>query len=102
MNGYDLQAWGYRELLKSTENEQEREELLRKARASEYLSSCTKQERFALFDSGAFNETAFHYLAIAAERVKLKSDDKDQLEKMFRKLLDMVSAAEAEELYNKQ
>ena len=101
MNSYKMVSDSYREYLETHPDisAEKKAEIERKIKILDYLEGCSKEDRFELFDSGAFQEIAKGYYLIAIENSQVSEETKSILRRELRTLFDTVTASEAEEYY---
>lgn len=105
MNGYQMTADSYRQLLESDKYPDiDREAIQHKIKALDFLATATEEERLELFNSSAFNDVVKGYLKMAVDNIELEEEEREEVRQKllneFRYLFDTVTAKQAEEYYN--
>lgn len=94
MNGFKLMSDSYREALAKGEVTQEEAE--KKCKAYDFLSTCSQDDFYNLFDSSAFNEIAKSYLRIAVKELisegKINEEQGKAIRNRFSVLFDEKQA----------
>lgn len=98
MNGYKMTADSYREFKKRDP----KIDVDSNIKTLDFLSTCTKEDIYNLFNSGAFNYICMGYVKNALNDFKELDDDmKDRITNHVRYKFDIVTAKEAEKYNNK-
>ena len=96
MNGYKLMAESYRKA--AEEGKISKEEAAKDCRVYDFLASCTQEDIFKLFDSGAFNEIAKSYMRIAVkeliEEEEIEEEQGREVRNRFSLLFSEKTASE--------
>lgn len=101
MNGYQMTADSYRQLLESDKSQDiDREAIQHKIKALDFLATATEEERLELFNSSAFNDVVKGYMKMAVDNMELDKETRQGLLNELRYLFDTVTADQAEAYYN--
>lgn len=101
MNGYQMTADSYRQLLESDKYpDLDREAIKHKIKALDFLATATEEERLELFNSSAFNDVVKGYIKMAVDNMELEDEVRQGLLNELRYLFDTVTADQAEDYYN--
>lgn len=97
MNGYSMTADAYREAKKRDP----RLDVDSNIKTLDFLATCTKEDIYNLFNSGAFNNIVMGYVKMALNDFKELDDDmKDRITNHVRYKFDTVTAEQAENYNN--
>ncbi len=99
MNGYKILEQTYRKAADTAQEQEERGNLLKKARVMEFLATCDEADRATIWDSGAMNDTLCNYAALACSELvmekKLTANQAEEIRGRIRALLEDVTAERA-------
>ena len=90
MNGYELMAESYKDLLKRGEIDKTTAE--KWIRIYEFLTSCDQDDICRLVDSSAFNDVIKAYVEIATKRADIDQDSKEKVYDQLHYLFEDMSA----------
>ena len=93
MNGYQIQAEAYRQVLAS-DQKVGREHLEKQVKIFDFLGSLDEEELCMVFDSGAFNEITKAYCRRAMNGVDISREQTNAVMEEMRWLFDTVGAAQ--------
>lgn len=100
MNGYKMTADGYRTLRGNSKLDQK--DVESNIKTLDFLATCTKEDIYNLFNSGAFNYICLGYVEMALNDFEELDDDiKDRIINHVQYKFDTVTAKEAEKYHNK-
>lgn len=94
MNGFEMQAYAYRQYLEKNPTNANREYLEKQIRVYDFLGSCSEEEICMLYDSGAFNDITRAYCKKAMTNMELSKKDVKTVDDEIYKLHDLLSASE--------
>lgn len=98
MNGYKVMAESYRKA--AEEGKISKEEAAKDCRIFDFLASCTQEDIFKLFDSGAFNEIAKSYMRIAVKELIEEEEIEEEQGRAVRNRFSLLfSEKTASEVY---
>lgn len=99
MNGYKMTADGYRKLLGNSKLDQA--DVESNIKTLDFLATCTKEDIYNLFNSGAFNYICLGYVEMAINDFEdLSEDMKDRIINHVLYKFDTVTAKQAENYHN--
>ena len=99
MNGYKMTADAYRTLRGN--NKVDQADVESNIKVLDFLSTCTEEDIYNLFNSTAFNNICMGYVKIALNDFKeLGEDMKDRITNHVRYKFDTVTAEQAENYNN--
>lgn len=99
MNGYKMTAEAYKKLRGN--NKVDQAEVESNIKVLDFLSTCTKEDIYNLFNSTAFNNICMGYVKVALNDFKeLDDDTKDRIINYVRYKFDTVTAEKAEKYSN--
>ena len=90
MNGYELMAESYKDLLKR--GEIDKTTAGKWIRIYEFLTSCDQDDICRLVDSSAFNDVIKAYVEIATKRADIDQDSKEKVYNQLHWLFKDISA----------
>lgn len=93
MNDFKMTADAYRQAKK----QDPRLDLGSEIKTLDFLSTCTKEDIYNLFNSAAFNYICLGYVKMALNDLDLDDDTKDRIINHVRYKFDTVTANQAEE-----
>lgn len=97
MNGYKMSADSYR-ILKKRDPKADVDSNIK---VLDFLTTCTQEDIYNLFNSSAFNHICLGYVEMALNDFKeLDDDTKDRIIKRVWAMFDDKSAKQAEKYYN--
>lgn len=106
MNGYQLMANSYKQLLAREETApEERKDLESHIKVFEFLASLTDAEKRIIFDSGAFNDVLKGYVSKAVDNITRDGNEPDSEDlkgiilREINCLLSEMSSDQAEQYY---
>lgn len=102
MNGYEMMADSYRNLLEQHPDEPQevKADLACKVKALDIMANCSDSERLALFDTSAFNDVVKGYVKLALDNTEIEEEQRKAIVNEVSYLFDVTTANEAEEYYN--
>lgn len=96
MNGYKMMSEAYRKA--AEEGKISQEEAAKDCRVYDFLATCSQEDIYKLFDSGAFNEIAKGYLRKALEELieegEIEEDQGSAVKRRFNLLFSEKTANE--------
>lgn len=95
MNGYQLQAEGYKQYLVKNPDVPNKESLERIVKVNKILGDCSQEEIYELYNSSAFNDLTKAYCKKALENVGIP---KEQIEAILSELYWLHDTLSAEEI----
>lgn len=98
MNGYKLLADSYRKLV--TEGELSNEEAASHIKTLDFLSTCSHEDIYHLFDSSAFNDIAANYFKVALHKAGIDDESSKRAISEYYDLLGNVDAQNISELFD--
>ena len=99
MNGYKMTADGYRKLLGNSKLDQA--DIESNIKTLDFLATCTEEDIYNLFNSGAFNYICMGYVEMALNDFEeLDDDTKDKIINRVWAMFDTANAKQAEKYHN--
>ena len=92
MNGYEMMADSYRQLVKQGKIDKETAD--REIRVYDFLSTCDSDDLCRMVDSSAFNDIIRAYLKMAVQRADIDEDAREKVVGQLRWLFDEKMAKE--------
>lgn len=92
MNGYEMMADSYRQLVKQGKIDKETAD--REIRVYDYLATCDSDDLCRMVDSSAFNDIIRAYLKMAVQSADIDEDAREKVVGQLRWLFDEKTAKE--------
>jgi len=92
MNGYEMMADSYRQLVKQGKIDKETAD--REIRVYDFLATCDSDDLCRMVDSSAFNDIIRAYLKMAVQSVDIDEDAREKVVGQLRWLFDEKMAKE--------
>ena len=90
MNGYEMMADSYRQLVKQGKIDKETAD--REIRAYDFLATCDSDDLCRMVDSSAFNDIIRAYLKMAVQSADIDEDSRNKVVGQLRWLFDEKTA----------
>lgn len=92
MNGYEMMADSYRQLVKQGKIDKETAD--REIRVYDFLATCDSDDLCRMVDSSAFNDIIRAYLKMAVQSADIDEDAREKVVRQLRWLFDEKMAKE--------
>lgn len=92
MNGYEMMADSYRQLVKQEKIDKETAD--REIRVYDFLATCDSDDLCRMVDSSAFNDIIRAYLKMAVQSADIDEDAREKVVGQLRWLFDEKTAKE--------
>ena len=92
MNGYEMMADSYRQLVKQGKIDKETAD--REIRVYDFLATCDSDDLCRMVDSSAFNDIIRAYLKMAVQSADIDEDAREKVVGQLRWLFDEIMANE--------
>lgn len=92
MNGYEMMADSYRQLVKQGKIDKETAD--REIRVYDFLTTCDSDDLCRMVDSSAFNDIIRAYLKMAVQSADIDEDSRNKVVGQLRWLFDEKTAKE--------
>lgn len=92
MNGYEMMADSYRQLVKRGEIDKETAD--KEIRVYDFLATCDSDDLCRMVDSSAFNDIIRAYLKMAVQSADIDEDSRNKVVGQLRWLFDEKTAKE--------
>ena len=90
MNGYEMMADSYRQLVKQGKIDEETAD--REIRVYDFLATCDSDDLCRMVDSSAFNDIIRAYLKMAVQSADIDEDSRNKVVRQLRWLFDEKTA----------